>query len=397
MNDQAMPPNEAGGEYGVGIGAEGTQPPVAAGPECPRPEAIPQSGSVSPPPELPAQPSPQLTADNVTPAIATAPVGGAPQQVTTPLSQSLPPAIEIVDLCKSYGANLAVDHLTLTVRQGEIFGLLGPNGSGKTTTINMISGLSPQTSGEIRGMGLSVRKKSRQVHQILGFVPQETALYEELSAYRNLDFHADIFGLPRTEKKQRIIAILKTVQLENRMDSLVRTFSGGMKRRLAIARALLHDPQLIYLDEPTMGVDVQARRAIWGYVLALRAQGKTVLITTNYLEEAKALCDQVAIIDHGKLIIQDSPKHLEQMYGGSVIVIETDTQIHKLDNIKSMEGVTSVTQDGYRLTITAIDPANLVAPLVKMLYWEGQVKKIELREPDLDDVFMKLTGATLRD
>jgi len=397
MNDQAMPPNEAGGEYGVGIGAEGTQPPVAAGPEVPRPEAIPQSGSVSPPPELPAQPSPQLTADNVTPAIATAPVGGAPQQVTTPLSQSLPPAIEIVDLCKSYGANLAVDHLTLTVRQGEIFGLLGPNGSGKTTTINMISGLSPQTSGEIRVMGLSVRKKSRQVHQILGFVPQETALYEELSAYRNLDFHADIFGLPRTEKKQRIIAILKTVQLENRMDSLVRTFSGGMKRRLAIARALLHDPQLIYLDEPTMGVDVQARRAIWGYVLALRAQGKTVLITTNYLEEAKALCDQVAIIDHGKLIIQDSPKHLEQMYGGSVIVIETDTQIHKLDNIKSMEGVTSVTQDGYRLTITAIDPANLVAPLVKMLYWEGQVKKIELREPDLDDVFMKLTGATLRD
>ncbi len=307
------------------------------------------------------------------------------------------PAIEIIDLCKNYGTFQAVDHLTLTVNQGQIFGLLGPNGSGKTTTINMISGLSPQSSGEIRLMGLSVRKSSRQVHQILGFVPQETALYEELSAIRNLDFHADLYGIPRKEKKQRIDAILKMVQLDNRKDSLVKTYSGGMKRRLAIARAMLHDPKLIYLDEPTIGVDVQARRVIWGYIQSLRDQGKTVLITTNYLEEATALCDQVAIIDHGKLIVQDSPKQLEQMYGGEVIVIETDTQIHKIENIKSLEGVTSVVQNGSQLTITAPNAAFLVAPIITMLHLEGRVEKIELRAPDMDDVFIRLTGATLRD
>ena len=161
-------------------------------------------------------------------------------------------AIEVKDLCKSFGAFRAVDHLSLDVRQGEIFGLLGPNGSGKTTTINMISGLSTPTSGEVRVLGYDVRHKARQVRQILGSVPQETALYEELSAWTNMDFHADLFGIPRKEKKERITRLLELVQLLDRKDSRVGTFSGGMKRRLALARALLHDPQLLYLDEPTL-------------------------------------------------------------------------------------------------------------------------------------------------
>src|SRR6266516_2006604 len=194
-------------------------------------------------------------------------------------------AIEVRDLCKSFGNFRAVDHLTLSVKQGEIFGLLGPNGSGKTTTINMISGLSVPTSGEVRVMGYDVRRNARQVRQILGSVPQETALYEELSAWTNMDFHADLFGIPRKEKKERITILLELVQLFDRKDSRVSTFSGGMKRRLALARALLHDPKLIYLDEPTLGVDVQARRVIWDYILSLCDEGKTVLITTNYLEE----------------------------------------------------------------------------------------------------------------
>src|SRR5947209_9302625 len=196
-------------------------------------------------------------------------------------------AIEMIDLCKNFGKFRAVDHLTLTVQQGEVFGLLGPNGSGKTTTINMISGLSIPTSGEIRVMGYDVRRDIRQIRRLLGAVPQETALYEELSAWTNLNFHADLFGIPRKEKKERIIRVLKLVQLLDRKDSRVGTFSGGMKRRLALGRALLHEPQLVYLDEPTLGVDVQARRAIWDYILYLREQGKTVLITTNYLEEGK--------------------------------------------------------------------------------------------------------------
>src|SRR6266852_2466285 len=195
------------------------------------------------------------------------------------------PAIEMIDLCKDFGSFRAVDHLSLTVQQGEIFGLLGPNGSGKTTTINMISGLSVPTTGSVRVMGYDVRHQARQVRRLLGSIPQETALYEELTAWDNMDFHADLFGVPRKEKKERIVRLL------DRKASRVSTFSGGMKRRLAIARALLHDPLLVYLDEPTLGVDVQARRAIWDYCLSLRDQGKTVLITTNYLEEAQTLCE----------------------------------------------------------------------------------------------------------
>ena len=198
------------------------------------------------------------------------------------------PAIVLRALCKTFGLLQAVDHLTLSVEQGEIFGLLGPNGSGKTTTINLISGLSTPTSGEVQVMGYDVRRHARRIRQMLGAVPQETALYEELSAWDNLDFHADLFGMPAGEKKARILQMLELVQLQDRKRSRVSTFSGGMKRRLALARALLHDPHLLYLDEPTLGVDVQSRRAIWDYILSLRDQGKTVLITTNSLEEAQA-------------------------------------------------------------------------------------------------------------
>ena len=172
-------------------------------------------------------------------------------------------------------------------------------------------------------MGYDVRRHARRIRQMLGAVPQETALYEELSAWDNLDFHADLFGMPRKEKKARIMQMLELVQLQERKRSRVGTFSGGMKRRLALARALLHDPHLLYLDEPTLGVDVQSRRAIWDYILSLRDQGKTVLITTNYLEEAQALCERIAILDQGKLIAVDTPEHLKQTYGGSVVELET--------------------------------------------------------------------------
>src|SRR5205807_10437875 len=217
---------------------------------------------------------------------------------------------------------------------------------------NMISGLSVPTSGEVRVMGYDVRHQARQVRRILGSIPQETALYEELTAWDNMDFHADLFGVPRHEKKERIVRLLELVQLLDRKASRVSTFSGGMKRRLAIARALLHDPLLIYLDEPTLGVDVQARRAIWEYCLSLRDQGKTVLITTNYLEEAQALCERLAIIDHGKLVAVDTPDHLKQTYGGSVIEVETTQPSKAIDKLRALPGVQEVTQDGTHLKIT---------------------------------------------
>jgi ABC-2 type transport system ATP-binding protein len=321
----------------------------------------------------------------------------------TPVTLSAPAAaggmlaIEVRDLCKSFGSFRAVDHLSLQVRQGEIFGLLGPNGSGKTTTINMISGLSRPTSGEVRVMGYDVQHHARRVRQVLGSVPQETALYEELTAWTNMDFHADLFGIPSKEKKERITRLLELVQLLDRKDSRVGTFSGGMKRRLALARALLHDPQLIYLDEPTLGVDVQARRAIWDYILALRDQGKTVLITTNYLEEAQVLCERLAIIDHGKLIAVDTPEHLKQTYGGSVIEADTARPVIDLSALRALEGVNDVKQDGTHLHITVQGTSNIAADVINILSRQNEIRDIAIREPNLDEIFLLLTGTALRD
>jgi ABC-2 type transport system ATP-binding protein len=307
------------------------------------------------------------------------------------------PAIEMTDLSKTFGTFTAVDHLSLTVQQGEIFGLLGPNGSGKTTTINMVSGLSTPTKGEVKVMGYDVRHNSRRIRQLLGSMPQETALYEELSAWTNMDFHADLFGIPRKEKKERIIRMLELVQLLDRKDSRVSTFSGGMKRRLALARALLHNPQLIYLDEPTLGVDVQSRRAIWDYIIAQREQGKTVLITTNYLEEAEALCDRLAIIDRGKLIVVDTPEHLQQNYGGSVIELETEKPSNALAELRALPGVKEVNQDGTHLKIATQGVSNIVPQIINILSHEGEIRALEVREPNLDEIFLRLTGTALRD
>lgn len=307
------------------------------------------------------------------------------------------PAIEMIDVSKHFKKFQAIDHLSLTVERGEIFGLLGPNGSGKTTTINMISGLSDPSSGTIKVMGYDLRNHKRQVRQVLGAVPQETALYEELTAWANLDFHADLFGIPRAEKVERMIHILDLVQLTDRKNSRVGTFSGGMKRRLALGRALLHNPSLIYLDEPTLGVDVQARRAIWDYILALREQGRTVLITTNYLEEAQVLCDRMAIIDHGKLIAVDTAAHLKQIYGGSVIELESAQPLIAVAEIQSLEGVKQVAQDGVHLTITTQGTSNVVPQIINIVSREGELRNIAVREPNLDEIFLRLTGRALRD
>ncbi len=314
-----------------------------------------------------------------------------------PAPQELMPAIEMDNLCKVFGTFQAVDHLTLRVRQGEIFGLLGPNGSGKTTTINMLSGLSVPTSGQVRVMGYDVRHQSYEVRKLLGSVSQETALYEELSAWANLDFHANLFGMTGKRKWERIRQVLELVQLWERKDSRVSTFSGGMKRRLALGRALLHEPRLLYLDEPTLGVDVQSRRAIWDYIRSQCDQGKTVLLTTNYLEEAQELCDRLAIIDHGKLLAINTPAHLKQMYGGSVIEVETTQPISTLSTLRELSGVKQVTQDNTHLTITTQEGGEAVARIITLVSRESEIKNIAVREPNLDEVFLHLTGTALRD
>src|SRR5215470_6761221 len=314
-----------------------------------------------------------------------------------PVQVSTVAAIELQALCKAFGTLQAVDHLTLSVEQGEIFGLLGPNGSGKTTTINLISGLSKPTGGEVWVMGYQMPRHARAIRRMLGTVPQETALYEELSAWDNLDFHADLFGIPKQEKKGRIRQMLELVQLQERMRSRVSTFSGGMKRRLALARALLHDPQLLYLDEPTLGVDVQSRRAIWDYILALQKLGKTVLITTNYLEEAQALCERIAILDHGKLIAVDTPEHLKQTYGGSVVELETAQPSTVAGDIRQLPGVQEVVQEGTRLTVTLQGASDVVPQIITLVTRQEELRQIAVREPTLDEIFLRLTGTALRD
>jgi ABC-2 type transport system ATP-binding protein len=309
------------------------------------------------------------------------------------------PAIELIDVTKRFGAFTAVDSLSLRVEPGEIFGLLGPNGSGKTTTVNMLSGLSRPSSGRVRVLGYDITQQTRAVRAVLGAVPQETALYEELTAQANMVFHAELYGVPRQERDQRILALLTLVQLADRRSSRVGTFSGGMKRRLALARALLHDPQLVYLDEPTLGVDVQSRRALWDYILALKGQGKTVLITTNYLEEANALCDRLAIIDHGKLIALDTPANLKRAFGDTVIVMETASPVSPalLEQLRALPGVREATQQDGVLRVTMGGEQQVTGRAVTLVTQETALRTITQREPDLNEVFLSLTGSALRD
>ena len=306
-------------------------------------------------------------------------------------------ALDIDGLSKSYGHLTALDNLSLSVRQGEVFGLLGPNGSGKTTTIDLISGLARPTSGTVRVLGHDLRHDLRTIRRLVGMVPQETALYDELTAWANMDFHADLYGIPRSEKGQRIATFLELVQLLDRKDARVGTYSGGMKRRLALARALLHYPRLVYLDEPTLGVDVQARSAIWDHIRALRRQGKTILITTNYLEEAQALCDRLAIIDRGALVVVDTLAHLQKIYAPAVIDVVTAEPVSDGTSLEALSGVTGVVQHGTLLHITTDRAERLVPVIVQLLTRDGIVHSVTIRESNLNDIFLSLTGRTLRD
>jgi ABC-2 type transport system ATP-binding protein len=308
-------------------------------------------------------------------------------------------AIVLTEVTKTFGTFTALDHLSLSVERGEIFGLLGPNGSGKTTTVNLISGLSRPTSGEIRVLGHDLSRNPAAIRPHLGAVPQETALYEELSAEANLRFHAELFDYPRARIAPRIDELLELVQLADRRKSPVGTFSGGMKRRLALARALLHEPELLYLDEPTLGVDVQSRRALWDHILALREQGRTVLITTNYLEEANTLCDRVAILDHGRLVAADTPAALKSRYGDTVIdlVLEPPAGADLVQRLRDLEGVTGVVQADGTLKVTVEGERSAAAEVVALCAERSRLRGISQREPSLEEIFLELTGKGMRD
>ena len=250
---------------------------------------------------------------------------------------------------------IAVNHLTLQVPRGGVYGLLGPNGAGKTTTINMMIGLEKPTSGSIHILGLDVRdpRALRALRAHMGVVSQGTALHNELTALENLTYYGGLFGMAGRSKRDRIQHVLQVVQLEDVQHNRVSTFSGGMKRRLAIARALVPDPKILILDEPTTGIDVQNRHGIWRHIEALGEQGKTILLTTNTLDEAQELCQRLAIIDHGKLIVEDSLSNLTAQYGDGTMEVETTEVTRMAPTLRALPGVVAVQQDGVLLRVIA--------------------------------------------
>jgi ABC-2 type transport system ATP-binding protein len=296
------------------------------------------------------------------------------------------------------GGLVAVDDLSFEVRQGELFGLLGPNGAGKTTTLNLITGLLRRHGGAITVLGYDPEQESRQVRQRIGLVPQETNVYADLSALDNLWHHAALYCDDLSGVKPRIQELLTLVNLWERRKEPVRTFSGGMKRRLALARALLHDPEIILFDEPTMGVDVQGRHALWTHISELQAGGKTFILSTNDMAEADALCDRLVIIDCGQAIALDTPEALKTDLGRDIVLLRTTPEIADPEVLFAGLGVQAITHpEPGLLRFEVADAERLVGDLVSRVTAEHRLESLRIARPSLDDVFLHHTGRALRE
>ena len=302
--------------------------------------------------------------------------------------------IEAKGLVKKYGDLEAVAGIDLEVYGGEIFGFLGPNGAGKSTTISMLCTLLTPTAGIARVAGIDVVRDPAAVRQRIGLVFQDPSLDDQLTARENLEFYAFVYSVPAPDRRRRIDEMLNLLQLADRASSAVKTFSGGMKRRLEIARGMLHQPQVLFLDEPTIGLDPQTRKSIWTHLNELRdTKGVTIFMTTHYMDEAE-YCDRIAIIDRGKIVALGTPDELKAMVGGDVVTITSTAPGAAAKEIEDMLGVKPARDNG-TLRMEVPDGKAFVPRLVREL--SAPVDTVTLRRPSLDDVFLKLTGRAIRD
>ncbi len=308
-------------------------------------------------------------------------------------------AIIVENLVKKYGNLVAVAGVSFRVRYGEIFGFLGPNGAGKTTTIHVLATLLKPTSGKAVVAGHDVVREPREVRRSIGIVFQDPSLDDQLTAYENMYIHGRVYGLKGRELHERIRELLEFVDLWSFRDKLVKTFSGGMRRRLEIARALLHKPKVLFLDEPTIGLDPQTRAHIWEYIRRMRREkGVTMLLTTHYMDEAEQLCDRLAIIDHGRIIAEGTPDELKSIVGDEIVYLKT-TDPNKACQILAGNGVKECKELGDGRVALKVKRASEAIPvLLEKASKNGlRVEEVSYRRPTLNDVFLYLTGREIRD
>lgn len=308
------------------------------------------------------------------------------------------PVLTVQSVTRRFGELVAVDNLSFKVQQGEVFGLLGPNGAGKTTTINLISGMLRRQSGEIRLLGWDPQTEAGQVRRRIGYVPQETNVYHDLSAMDNLWHHAALYCQDLSAAEERMEDLLTLMNLWDRRKDRVRTFSGGMKRRLVLARALMHDPEVILFDEPTLGVDVQARHALWEHIKAQQGQGKTFVVSTNDMAEADALCQRLVIIDNGLAIALDTPENLKAALGRDIITLRTTPAIQDPEALFAGLGVQATTRpEPGQVRLEVRDAESIVGELVTRMTAGHRLESVRIARPTLDDVFLHHTGRALRE
>jgi len=308
-------------------------------------------------------------------------------------------AIEIKNLSKHFDKLKAVDRISFIIKEGEMFGLLGPNGAGKTTTIKMLATILSPTDGGAKVWNHDIHEEPDEVRRAIGIVFQDPAIDDYLTGEENLDFHARMYGMKKDIRNERIKTVLKLVNLSDKADVLVKEYSGGMKRRLEIARGLMHYPKVLFLDEPTLGLDAQTRRAIWEYIKKLNKEEKiTIILTTHYMEEADYLCDRVAIIDMGKILAIDSPENLKEKIGGDIISLKaSDTK--KLEKIYKKESyVNNIKMHDGHINLYVEKPEKRIPKIIEMANKaKVEIHSANIHRPTLEDVFLHYTGRKIRE